>query len=793
MAKQAESPMPASENDIKAMVQELQVHQIELEMQNEELQHARIEAEEMKDRYLDLYDFAPVGYFIFDIKGTILSANLTAARMLGIERYLLTGRRFQLLIDENSREEFSNAIRKIIESGEGQRFEVTLPRADQAPAIIEIQGVKGQSAHGKEEWCRAAATDITDRKRSQDALRESEEQYRRIVETATEGIWVIDTDTHTLFANRQMTNLLRVSLQELQKRTCRDFMYPEDFPGGQEMMGKALATGTGDSAEFRYRRADGTEMWALVRYTPISNDAGETTGMLGMFTDITERRRSQEELKVADAHLRMAVEATEFGTFDYHPLTGEYIWSEQTKRHFGLPPDAHVDQQVFLERIHPDDREHARQTVQTALLPESGGKYENEYRTVGLDGVERWIQARGQVFFDEHGIAVEIVGGTLDITERKGREQKLREYGNQLNRLLEHSPLPLIQLDSELRVVRWSEEAEKLFGWTSEEAIGQYARDVPRVYEKDRPAVDRFTEAMRTDVGMWNVITNRNYRKDGSILTCEWHNSVLRDASGHMTGILSLVLDIRRTHAEELLRQQLYLLQRALIPLKPPSFEGYSTASAYIPGLVGVDIGGDFLDVFLTENGSIGILIGDVSGKGIEAAALAAITRSTIGAFAYEMSSPGEALSHTNSILALRQTEFEHFVTAFLAVLDPVSGSLRYSSAGHPPGIICRTDNTIELLHSHDMPLGVTGQTEFEQGESCLMPGDRLVIYTDGVSEARSSGAAFFGTEGIVGVLTTCNLHSSEQLIEKILDAVKEWSHGQMRDDTAILIVGRDG
>ncbi|MBI5441236.1 MAG: response regulator [Deltaproteobacteria bacterium] len=141
---------------------------------------------------------------------------------------------------------------------------------------------------------------------------------------------------------------------------------------------------------------------------------------------LNELRQREELLRRNEERLRLASDSTDLGTYDWDPQTGELIWSEAAKRHFGLSPDAPVDYETFLAGLHPEDRERVGELVRRMLQPESGGEYRVEYRTIGLaDGKERWIASRGRVIFDEAGRAIRFVGTTLDITERKRFEQEL--------------------------------------------------------------------------------------------------------------------------------------------------------------------------------------------------------------------------------------------------------------------------------------------------------------------------------------------------------------------------------
>lgn len=242
----------------------------------------------------------------------------------------------------------------------------------------------------------------------------------------------------------------------------------------------------------------------------------------------------------------------------------------------------------------------------------------------------------------------------------------------------------------------------------------------------------------------------------------------------------------------ETLTHNCTLLQRALLPPTPPVMPGCAIASAYRPGTIGVEIGGDFYDVFDTEDGNLAVIIGDVVGKGIPSASLAAAARSTVHAFAYDTSAPGESLSHTNAVINSENSDPMMFVTLFVAVIDRAAHCVRYAGAGHPPAALYHSaTGEVEFLGGGDPPVGVIGRHAYTESEADFEHGDKLVFYTDGLSEALSEGV-LFGQEGIERVLREHRQEPVDDIVQALLTAASDWAKGRLIDDTAVIVMECD-
>ena len=261
--------------------------------------------------------------------------------------------------------------------------------------------------------------------------RRSSEELRRLLDRAvaasSNGIVITDPrlpDDPIVYVNPAFEKTTGYPMEEVIGRNCR-FLQGEDRDQPElEELRACLREGQECRVVLRNYRRDGARFWNELYVSPVHDDAGNVINFVGVQNDITESKRAQEVLKGSEDRLRLAVESTGLGTWDWNLITGGLKWDERCKAVFGLPPDAEVDYEVFLAGLHPDDRERADRVVRQALDPEGGGEYRTEYRTVGLtDGVERWLAARGQAFFEE-GRAYRFIGTVLDITERKRAEEE---------------------------------------------------------------------------------------------------------------------------------------------------------------------------------------------------------------------------------------------------------------------------------------------------------------------------------------------------------------------------------
>ncbi len=234
---EAHLPMatPHPEPEVRRLVHELEVYHVELEQQNDELRAARDSAEALLEKFTDLYDFAPVGYFTLSAEATISQVNLTGATLLGIARTRLVGKSFASLISPAHRKVFQNFIREISEEGIKHSIESEFLIKGRPELLVNIEVQR--SSCGRE--CRVAVMDITQRRQVEDALRISELRYRRLFEAAHDGVLLLDPATSKIIdANPFMTALLGYSRADLVGRELFEIGLLEDEQASREMMQK---------------------------------------------------------------------------------------------------------------------------------------------------------------------------------------------------------------------------------------------------------------------------------------------------------------------------------------------------------------------------------------------------------------------------------------------------------------------------------------------------------------------------------------------------------------------------
>jgi sigma-B regulation protein RsbU (phosphoserine phosphatase) len=258
-------------------------------------------------------------------------------------------------------------------------------------------------------------------------------------------------------------------------------------------------------------------------------------------------------------------------------------------------------------------------------------------------------------------------------------------------------------------------------------------------------------------------------------------------------GLELLVESVERRAALARVAQEMAIgrrIQMALLPQRFPSIAGWDFAAGYEPAL---EVGGDLYDAFpvRAQPGRLGLLVADVTGKGIPAALLMADVRALLHAATDSAPGPAEALARVNRIL-VNERPTALMVTAVLMVVDTATGVVRYSGAGHEPALVARAVGGVEPFEACGVILGLSGASQYLEQETQLLPGDALVLYTDGITDARDPDRRFYGEERLRSVIrSACGLAAAD-IVRALTDDVHAFrGDADPFDDLTLLVAER--
>ena len=258
-------------------------------------------------------------------------------------------------------------------------------------------------------------------------------------------------------------------------------------------------------------------------------------------------------------------------------------------------------------------------------------------------------------------------------------------------------------------------------------------------------------------------------------------------------GLENALLGERLQIAAERNKHVAEVFQTSMLPAIPARIGGFQFADKYQAALDESTLGGDFYDLFALGSDTVGIVMADVSGKGLKAAVQTAMVKYTLRGFAYEApSAPAAVLGRVNDVLSAETSGFEGFVTLFFGVLNTESGDFSYSSAGHEPPLWrdAATGSVSPLGCESGLPLGSLPGGGYDTRSRHFAPGDMLLLYTDGLSEARSPQNMFLGTEGLQDFVSRMG-SGAHEAVALVYDSVRAFSGDSLRDDVAMLLLSR--
>ncbi len=540
-----------SPEKLKAMLHELHVYQIELEIQNEELHAAQKEMEASRARYFDLYDLAPVGYLTVGETGMIHESNFAAAGLLGVSRRALANKPFSGFILAADQDIYYHRRKELLETRLPKTAEIRMLGRKNKPFWAHLEISLAEDVSGQPEF-RIVLSDIHERKRAEAELRESETRNLALLRAIPDLIFVNTQDGEFLSFYTADPSLLYVSPEThpfLHKKIAE--VLPESV-AGQFMQAFAAAATSGAVQEVSYALMIGGEEKHFE--ARVAQSSGDT--LITIARDITERKRAEAAILASDAFQRDILNSLPAHIAVLDPagiiLEVNEPWL-QFARANGSPPIHKVAVGAnYLEACHTawhsgDAYAQAAVAGLKSVLARKQVRFSLEYPCDAPD-CARWFVM--EVIRPVGGTFGAIVAHT-DISERKRAEEGLRDANQKLRLHFEQTPMAVIEWDLEFRVTQWNPAANTIFGYSRNEALGQHASFIlpPAI----RPLVDEIFQALLKKSG-GERSTNANVSKDGTPILCEWYNTPLIDEFGTVAGFASVVMDItEQTESLELL------------------------------------------------------------------------------------------------------------------------------------------------------------------------------------------------------------------------------------------------
>ena len=536
--QRAEAEVPKSAADPQRLLHELQVHQIELEMQNAELRQARDDLEVMLESFMDLYDFAPVGYFTLTAAGLINQVNLTGTNLVGIERSRLVSRFFGTLVVPAQRPVFHAFLKKVFASQTKLSLELELLGQSGKP-LRAVNLEARRLLNGQE--CRVAVMDITERKLAEDQVRVSEIRYRRLFEAAHDGVLLLNPATRKITdANPFMTKLLGYPRAQLVGKELFEIGLLKDESASQEMFQKLKR-----QHEVRYEDLPLKSQTGRHQEVEVVANLYQENGHAVIqcnIRDITERKAAADALRVSEERYRNLFNSMDEGyciiemIFDKRQKPVDYRFLEVNPAFEKLTGLRDALGKRIREFV-PDLEKYWYEIYGKVALTGEPIRVAREAK-----GMNRWFDIYAFRIGGNDSCKVAILFN--NITERRQVAEELAEKA----RLLDLSHDAIIVRDMKGHIRYWNHGAEELYGWPRNAVMGKLSHRL--LHTKFSVPLKQMTaELLRTDRWIGELVHQRH---DGSHVTVLARKTLDRDHQGRPVAVLENITDITKRKVAEM-------------------------------------------------------------------------------------------------------------------------------------------------------------------------------------------------------------------------------------------------
>ncbi len=497
-------------------------------------------------RFRTFVDHATDAFFLFDDCNVVLDVNRQACESLGYTRDELLGMT-PIDFDPDVTSTLLEEIQRKLDNGEMMAFESRHRRKDGTVFPVEVRGQafweRGQRSYV------SLARDITARKQTEEALRESEERFRGTFENAAVGIIHGDVQGRFLRVNQRYCDIVGFSREELLGMAIKDVTHPDDIAPTLEKFGRLIKGEISSyTEEKRDIRKDGSLIWIHISVSLQRDALGAPLHTIGILQDISQRKQLEAELRESEQRWRNLTEALPQLVWSARPDGACDYFSMQWTQHTGVPEDRLLGWQ-WMETLHPNDREPTRQLWTSSVA--GHGPYDVEYRVRRTDGEYRWFKTRGVPIRDSEGRIVKWFGTCTDITDLRRTEEALRESEERFRGTFENAGVGIAHTDLTGRLLRVNEKFCDIVCRPRAELLRRTFQEITHPDDLT-VSLGSLATLMRGESAVVGH-EKRYLRKDGSPVWVELFTSLQRDAAGQPAYVIGVIQDIserRRLDAE---------------------------------------------------------------------------------------------------------------------------------------------------------------------------------------------------------------------------------------------------
>ena len=512
-------------------------------------------------------ELAHLGNWTWDLTSDTVRYSAEMYRILGVTPDQLgqTLDQFAQYVHPDDREVFADGAAAIQEQATGGvgGLEYRICRPDGSERVVFGQGRTTFDEAGRPLQMVGTIQDVTERQRAAAALRESEATSRLLLETAPLGIAACDTDGRITFTNAHFVELVGAQSAEAIAAEVNALTHPVIVEAGfADMLRECMTTGRSLRHEQQYTTSYGRDLTVRLHAAPYRDAAEAITGCLVIFEDVTAQTKVAAALAESEARLTKSQEIAHLGHWDWDITAGTLHWSDEVYRIFGVAPQEFgATYEAFMRFVHPGDRTAVQGAVDAAL--DAGEPYAIDHRVMRHDGSQRWVHEQGEVFRDDAGRPIRMMGVVQDITEQRRAGEALRDSEAQLRKAQEIAHLGPWEWDMVANTFHFSEAFCDLFGTTPAELGSSLDSFLRFVHPADRDSVT-VEVARALDPASEETDPNLDYRAiraDGAERTMHVSAETLFDEEGRAVRMVGATQDVtaRKQVEAELRAHRLHL------------------------------------------------------------------------------------------------------------------------------------------------------------------------------------------------------------------------------------------